>query len=47
MNNNDYSLLEITKPKTRTKTYKIKDVFEKVPKAKQNKVIAKIKKPIS
>lgn len=41
--------LDKTNEKTKTKIYKIKNVFEKsnIPNKEKNKVIAKIKKPIS
>ncbi len=35
------------KTKTTTKTYKMKDVFTNAPSQKKNKVINKVKKPIS
>ncbi len=46
----DFSVLpKNEKPKIKTTTYKMKDVFDKmtVPKNKKNKVIAKVKKTIS
>ncbi len=49
MEGTQFPNLDKTKEKTKTKIYKMKNVFEKsnIPNKEKNKVIAKIKKSIS